>query len=205
MPKAALLSILLFGAIAALLVTAGGWLLERATIGATEEDARQRVEVDVRQMFDVMARRLRDISSAVADPVLVQAAAAEDTTAARRLFELAADAIAGDEEAVDAALTVFAADGTPLAWAGRPSDLGAQPLGGGESWFLSRLVLGPRLVYVRPLLEGSTPIPDCAAGPRPLPFPRASRTSRFSCLANRPPRVPVRAPSPWPRPPVSRC
>jgi signal transduction histidine kinase len=152
------MSLLLLGTIVALLVTGGGWLLERATIGATEEDARERVEVDVRQMFDVMARRLRDISGAVADPGLVRAAAAEDTAAARRLFELAAEAIAGDEEAVDAALTVFTADGTPLAWAGRPSDLGAQQLGGAESWFLSRLVLGPRLVYVRPLLEGSTPI-----------------------------------------------
>jgi signal transduction histidine kinase len=158
MPTAALMRILLVGAVAALLVTAAGWLFERVTIGATEEDARARIEVDVRQMFDVMTRRLRDISGAVAEPALVRAAAAEDTTAARRLFELAAEAIAADEGTVDAAVTVFAANGTPLAWAGRPSDLRPQQLAGGESWFLSRLVLGPRLVYVRPLAEGASPV-----------------------------------------------
>ena len=169
--------ILLVGTIGALLVTAAGWLFERAALGATDEDARERVEIDVRQMFDVAARRLRDISEAVADPALVRAAAAEETTAARRLFVLAGAAIAADEGTVDAALTVFAVDGTPLAWAGRPSELHPQQLAGGESWFLSRLVLGPRLVYVRPLLQGSTPIGIIAAERAILSPERLSATA----------------------------
>jgi hypothetical protein len=96
-----------------------------------------RLELDVRETFDGMARRLREIGGVVADPALVRAAAAEDSTAARRLFEAAATAIASEESSTDAALTVFAPDRTPLAWAGRPSELPQQQLAAGETWFVS--------------------------------------------------------------------
>ena len=145
-------------AAAALLVTAGGWLFERLTMGADEAAARRRIEVDVRETVDLMARRLQEVGAAVADPALVRAAAAEDTTAARRLFERAAEATGDENSSGDASVTVYAPDGTPLAWAGRPSDLRPQQLGTGERWFLSRLVLGPRLVYVRGVVDGNTPI-----------------------------------------------
>ena len=145
-------------AAAALLVTAGGWLFERLTMGTDEAAARQRIEVEVRESIDVMARGLQQVGAAVADPVLVRAAAAEDESAARRLFELAAEVTGDEENTSDAAVTVYAPDGTPLAWAGRPSDLRPAQLGVGERWFLSRLVLGPRLVYVRGVVDGSTPI-----------------------------------------------
>jgi signal transduction histidine kinase len=163
MPRRALVRILLIGATAALLVTGGGWLFARVILGANETDARQRIEVEVRQTIDRMARRLQEMSASVADPELVRAAAAEDTVAARRLFDLAAEAIAGETDTGNAALTVFAPDGTAIAWAGRPSELPPQQLAGGETWFLSRLVLGPRLVFIRPVVEGSTPIGIIAA------------------------------------------
>jgi signal transduction histidine kinase len=186
MPKRPLVRILLLGAVGALLVTAGGWFLERATVGTDETDARSRVEREVRQTFDVMARRLRDVSVAVAEPSLVRAAAAEDTVAARRLFELAAAAIAADEATVDAALTVFAADGQPLAWAGRPSELPPQQLARGETWFLSRLIIGPRLVYARPVVDGSTLIGIVAAERAILPADRAAATGTGLRSANVP-------------------
>ena len=158
LPRPALVRILLVGIVGALLVTAGGWLFERLMLGADDAAARRRVEVEVRQMFDVMARRLRTISDAVADGALVRAAAADDTQAARVLFERAAAAIAEAERTGDTAVTVFAPDGAPIVWAGRPSDLRAQRRADGEAWFLSRLVLGPRLVYVRPLVDGASTI-----------------------------------------------
>jgi signal transduction histidine kinase len=186
MPKRPLVRILLVGAVGALLVTAGGWFLERTTVGTDEADARNRVEREVRQTFDVMARRLRDVSMAVAEPSLVRAAAADDTVAARRLFELAAAAIAADEATVDAALTVFAADGTPLAWAGRPSELPPSQLTRGETWFLSRLIIGPRLVYVRPVVDGSTLIGIVAAERAILPADRVAATGSGLRSANVP-------------------
>ena len=172
MPKPALARIFLIGAIGALLVTAGGWLLERVLLGAGETEAAQRVERDIRATFDRMSQRLRDIRTAVADPAVVRAAAAEDTVAARRLFDRAEAAIAPDEGVAEEAVTVFAVDGSPIAWAGRPSDLRTQQLAGGETWFLSRLVLGPRLVYVSPVVEGAAVIGVIAAERAILPADR---------------------------------
>jgi signal transduction histidine kinase len=179
MPRQALVRILLIGALGALLVAAAGWLFERAVLGADDADARARVEVEVRQLFDVMARRLRDISTAVADGPLVRAAAADDTGAARLLFERADAAIADAEPAGDTAVTVFAPDGAPLAWAGRPSELRRTQLAG-EAWFLSRFVLGPRLVYVRPLVDGASTI-GYVAVERALPSAEPS-TPRVAAL-----------------------
>ena len=49
------------------------------------------------------------------------------------------------------ALTVYGADGTPVAWAGRPSELLADRLQGREAWFPTPVAQGLRLVYVQPL------------------------------------------------------
>jgi signal transduction histidine kinase len=172
----ALVRLTLTGAAAALIVTASGWVLQRTLLGATEADARARVEAEVRSAFTAMATRLRDISASVSNAGLLRAAAsAEDTTAARQLFTAARDAIGGEGENVDAAVTVFASDGTPIAWAGRASELPAARLSGGEAWFLSRVALGPRLVYVRPVVDGAVRLGTVAAE-RPIMLPsRATR------------------------------
>src|SRR5688500_20356331 len=102
-----------------------------------------------------MARQLRAGTTALADPALVSGAAAEDEHAAARLFAAARDAITAGDDTSDAALTVFAVDGTPLAWAGRPSELPAARIGAAESYFFSSTPLGPRLVYIRPVGPGA--------------------------------------------------
>ena len=140
---------------AALLVAVAGWLLQGALLGVTEEAARARVETEVRRTFDGMAQQLRAGTTALADPGLVTRAAGEDEEAAARLFAAARRAIASEREVSDAALTVFAADGAPLAWAGRPSELPAARVGASESYFFSSTPLGPRLVYVRPVTSGA--------------------------------------------------
>ena len=138
---------------AALLVAAIGWVLQSAFLGVTESAARARVERDVRATFDQMSQelKLRASTAALADPALVARAAVEDEDAAARLFAAAREGITAGGETSDAALTVFAPDGTPLAWAGRPSELPSSRLAGAETYFFSSTPLGPRLVYIRPV------------------------------------------------------
>ena len=51
----------------------------------------------------------------------------------------------------------------PLAWAGRPSELPSDRAQDGESWFIIEGALGLRLVYVVPVIEGTTRIGLVAA------------------------------------------
>jgi signal transduction histidine kinase len=136
------------GGAAALLVFLLGRGVEVLVLGADEEAARARVEADVRGSFDAMARTLRVMALAMADPTSVVAAAGGDVTAGRRLFEAAGAALAqGPEYAV----TAYTVDGRPLAWDGRPSELPPDRLQGEEAWFFARGALGLRLVYVTPV------------------------------------------------------
>ena len=159
----ALLRLGLAAAGAALFVAAAGWVLQGAYLGVGEAAARARLESEVRRTFDEMARQLRAGTAALADPALVGRAAGEDENAAARLFAAARDSIAAGDETSDAALTVFAVNGTPLAWAGRPSQLPAARVGATESYFFSSTPLGPRLVYIRPVGTGTSRVGTIAA------------------------------------------
>lgn len=139
------------GAVAALVLLVGGRLFARAVFGGDHAAARARVEADVRSAFDQMERRLEALAARLADPQLVRLASDGDVGAMRRLFAAAADAVASDA-AADAAVTVYDADGLPLAWAGRPSELPLDRLLGGEAWFFARGALTLRLVHVRPVV-----------------------------------------------------
>src|SRR5688500_12526393 len=165
-PWRRLLRIAAIGMGCALLVGLAGSLWQRVVFGANNDEARMRVESEVRAAFDAMARRLRDMSGPLTDPAVVRAAAQDDTVAARRLFIAADDAIAADE-GVDAALTVYGANGRPIAWAGRPSELSAERLAGNESWFFAQGPLGLRLVYARPVDEAGLRL-GIVAAERPL-------------------------------------
>ena len=136
---------------AALIVAASGWLVQVALLGRSEAAVRARVERDVRQTLAQMTQELRASTAVLADAALVTRATADDEAAAARLFATARSAIAPGDAVTDSAVTVFAADGTPLAWAGRPSELPASRLAGPESYFFSSTAHGPRLLYVRPV------------------------------------------------------
>ena len=146
-----------FGALGAILVLAIGWTVERSALGATDADARLRVEADVRASFDAMARALREKAAVAANPALIRSANAGDTSASRTLFGAAAAAVRGDDD-TDEALTVYTADGRPLAWSGRPSELPRDRLQAQASWFFTQGDLGLRLVYVAPVLDGGSRI-----------------------------------------------
>ena len=190
MPHRALLRIAGAGAACALLVAAGGWFAQRTVLGADEASAQARVEAEVRASFDAMARRLMEMADAVAAPDRVRAAADEDTIAARELFSAARAAVGAGEAGADAALTVHDAEGAPLAWAGRPSELTPESLAApGDSWFIGPAGLGVHLTYVRPIVAAGNRIGTIAAeqsivaDDRPLagvPGPRRQRLSPFT-------------------------
>ena len=123
---------------------------------------RSRVEADVRESFNNMSRALRLMASGMADPASVVEATAGDVTAARRLFA-AADAALSQNEDAEFAVTAYAADGRPLAWAGRPSELPGDRLAGDEAWFFARGALGLRLVYVAPVMANTRRVGTIAA------------------------------------------
>ncbi|HVG55547.1 MAG TPA: HAMP domain-containing sensor histidine kinase [Vicinamibacterales bacterium] len=158
-PVRALLRLLVAAASAAVCVALAGWLLQRLYLGPNDAAARSRVETDVRRTFDEMAQQLRSSALLVADPALVRQAVDDDSdvsdAAAGRLFNAARDAVGAVGGSGEAAVTVFAADRTPLAWAGRPSEPPAEELAGVESYAFSATALGPRLLYIRPVGEGA--------------------------------------------------
>ena len=160
LPVRRLLRLAAVAAAAALLVAAAGWVVQRMLLGESESAARARVEADVRRTFDEITQQLRASTTLLADASLVRQAAAEDEAAAGRLFTAARDAVAATRDAGDSALTVFGPnvgpDVTPVAWAGRPSELSRARLGGSESYFFSSTVLGPRVIYIRPVGTGAS-------------------------------------------------
>jgi len=139
------------GAGCALIVLALGRLAERLVLGAGEAAARARAEAEVRASFDTISRTLRLMALGMADADSVVAAAQDDVTAARRLFAAAGAALT-QGDAADVAVTAYAANGRPLAWDGRPSELPADRLQGEEAWFFAQGALGLRLVYVTPVM-----------------------------------------------------
>ena len=154
-PRGALVRLLVGAAAAALLVALGGWVVQRAFLGPDEAATRSRVERDVRQMFDAMAQQLRTIAAAVDAPASVRQAAEDESEAGRllaadRLFGAARSAITEHGAGGEAAVTIYAQDRKPLAWAGRPAELPPERFTSTESYAFFATALGPRLIYVKP-------------------------------------------------------
>lgn len=142
--------IALGGLLTAAAVLAAGTLLTRNILGADDDEARVRIQTEVRSAFDVMTRALQQAAAEAQSPADLRQATREDregTVAATRLFERAS-AIVEARAPIDLALTIFGADGRPLAWAGRATELPADRLRARDAWFLAPEELGLRLVYV---------------------------------------------------------
>jgi signal transduction histidine kinase len=142
------------GAVCALLLLVAGAVLERSLLGGETDSARRRIEEEVRELFAVRTLSLKESARQSASIPLLKRALMDDVAAIRELFAAAHAAMPGGADD-DVATTIYDAEGTPIAWAGRTSDLGFERLAGGESWFISPSALGLRLVYVAPLLDGT--------------------------------------------------
>ncbi|HEV8316764.1 MAG TPA: HAMP domain-containing sensor histidine kinase [Vicinamibacterales bacterium] len=151
-PWRRLARILGVGLACGLLVWAGGRALEYLRLGGDQDALRARVETEVREAFDGMARSLHAMAEPLATANGFQAAAEGDTVAARQLFDAAEGALGGKESS-ELAVTAYSAGGRPVAWAGRPSELPPDRLQGPEAWFIAQGALGLRLVYVTPIIS----------------------------------------------------
>jgi signal transduction histidine kinase len=142
------------GIAAALVVALAGWVLERSRFGATQGAALARVQADVQRQFDAADETLLGIAARVANERETIGAAARDATAARRLFD-AVDAALPAEDTRRTGITIYDATGTPLAWAGRVSDLTKDQIDGPSALFVAPGTLGPRLLRIEPVVEAA--------------------------------------------------
>jgi len=151
------------GVACAAIVAVAGWVAERVRLGADNQAAYSRVEREVRSEFVRMSSSLASVAraeAATAEPVLRQPPEDRDL---RPLFERASQLVRRDPSE-PLAVTVYGVDGSPLAWAGRPSELtgaarGATPAldrtAGPAALFVAPGPLGFRLVWIQPLTAGS--------------------------------------------------
>ncbi len=146
----------LVGALVAVAVWSAGTLLGRVRLGPTDEAATRRVENELgRQFHDVADALTARVVQAKSDPAAISQAS-RDTAAARSLFTRLA-ALLPPDVIGRAGLTIYSAGATPLAWAGRVSDIPRDRLDGPASLFVALDALGPRLIRVDPIIDGSRP------------------------------------------------
>jgi len=148
------------GCAAAALAVLVGAAFELFRIGASDRDARARVEQDVRAAFVEMTSDVRGPARGLAgDPDVSRAMASDVATdeADRILFDAATNArqqIPEDLEVL--AVTIYDANGRPRAWAGRASDLTDDRTKGPPSLFVTPSPFGLRLVYLQPIASPSS-------------------------------------------------
>ncbi|MGE3956367.1 MAG: ATP-binding protein [Vicinamibacterales bacterium] len=155
-PIAILGRIAITGLLAALVAWGAGTAVERTRLGATDEAAVARIEQELRQRFDQAAAALSTCTTQVLGHSEAVAQAARGSAGSRALFQALAAQIPPDASG-RAGITLYAMNGTPVAWAGRVSDLPRDRIEGPASLFVSLDPLGPRLVRVEPLLDRSRP------------------------------------------------
>ncbi len=142
------------GMCAVLVVAAGtGWLVARTELGATPQATRGLVEDDLRARLAGEERSLdRAVGPFASEGATIEAAAEGAANAVGRLFgEVAAKP--RDPGPPIAALTVYSAEGTPLAWAGRPASLPTARVLGPAAAFLVSTPLGLRLARLEPIFQ----------------------------------------------------
>ena len=142
-----ILRIVRVGVAAALVVGLTGYALERTRFGSSDQSALNRVETELRQRFDASAATLGTIAARLAAEPATARAAPRDQTALTPLFDLVAAAVP-DDEAGRMGITVYDAAGTPLAWAGRVSDLPKEAVLGSPTLMVAPGPLGPGLIRI---------------------------------------------------------
>ncbi len=142
------------GIVASLATLAAGYGLTRARLGASDDNAFARVEQEIRSTFAQESSELTQATEQIAArrDLLLSPPASE--TARRALFD-AADSALRVGRSTDLAVSIFDGHQSPLAWSGRPSELPADRIAGPAALFVAPGPLGPRLVYVQPVVDGA--------------------------------------------------
>jgi signal transduction histidine kinase len=132
------------------LVAIGAIPLARATLGWSAADTRARVHDDIRSRVAGLGRALDAVALRLTqEAAVVEAGAAGSSDAVRTLFDRVGAVQASITQV--AAVTIYDADGVPLAWDGRPATLPASRLAGGSATFLVPTPLGLRLARLEPI------------------------------------------------------
>jgi signal transduction histidine kinase len=126
---------------------------EQLRFGRDLAAARDRIAADIQRQFETLTGTLDDVINRVRrEASLPVAVDTRETSATRELFARLSVAEASlDRPSV--ALTVFATDGSAVAWAGRPSSLPPERITGPAALFLAPSVAGPRLTRVVPVAD----------------------------------------------------
>ena len=142
------------GLVAAVVVAGVGWIGERVRFGASDQTAVARVDAELRQRIGDTANALQQTATRLTAAHDLLRIVPRDQAQARRLFDLVGAAV--PEEARNrAGVTIYDAGGVPVAWTGRVWDLPAGRIQGPRSVFVAPGTLGPRMIHVEPVLEGS--------------------------------------------------
>jgi signal transduction histidine kinase len=122
----------------------------RIDLGWTADDTRALVQEDVRARVTALAGVLDAAVAAVAgEAAAIDGAGAGSTEAVRALFDRVGAVRRAQPQL--AALTVYDAEGGPLAWEGRPASLPVSRLDGPAATFLVPTPLGLRLARLAPV------------------------------------------------------
>jgi signal transduction histidine kinase len=160
------LRILTGGVLAAIAVGAIGVGLERARFGASDAAALARVQTEIRDQLERTADTLAAIAGRVTVTAAAIAAAPRDPAAMRSLFDEASAALR-DQETGRTGISIYAGDGTPIAWAGRVFDLPRERLAGAPAMFVAPGAIGPRLVRVERIVDRAAADAARTRGPAP--------------------------------------
>jgi signal transduction histidine kinase len=144
--------LLVGGVVLSVATLAAGYFLTRARLGATDEAALVRVEQEVRTTFAQESSQLTELTDRIAARRGLFVSPPVSETALQALFEAADDALRNGRSK-DLAVSIFDGHQAPLAWSGRPSELPADRVAGPTALFVAPGPLGPRLVYVQPVLD----------------------------------------------------
>jgi signal transduction histidine kinase len=131
-----------------------GAALVRVRFGDDDRASVSRIERELRRRFDESAATLGAVASHVASRRDLVRMAAGDDGARKALFVAATDAIPAGAPPTTG-LTVYGPAGSPLAWAGRASELPKERVQGSAALFVAPDALGPRLVRIEPIVDSS--------------------------------------------------
>ena len=148
------------GALAAALVGVAGRAVERARLGATDEEGLSRVRAELTRRFESAALALSARVEHVGAARDTIRSARRGTAQAQPLFDLLDREVPADRSAT-AGLTVLDPAASPIAWVGEVTDLPRERIDGPRALFVAPDVNGPRLVRIEPVAD-----PDRPAGPR---------------------------------------
>ena len=140
--------------VTAALVAGAGALLEPLRLGSSRDASFERVERQVRQRFEELARTLQGTAVSVANSPGVAGGLSDDRSALVELFELTRDAVPAGSD--DLAVTVYDATAMPRAWTGRPSELSRNQILSESAFLVASGPLGLRLVYVEPIVAAGS-------------------------------------------------